>query len=349
MIDIYSLTQKEYLEAIFKELNKGRDLAALVYSLWFKEGRHPLESEILSTAKPLLLKILEITDFSIPSAFEQKGSKWLQTFPDKLQTESVEIKMDFGTTLCLSSQVGCAMGCAFCETGRLGLIRNLTVKEIVLQLYYAKVVRKVAVRNLVFMGMGEPFDNYAALKQAIAIFIDPFGFGLGPSRITVSTSGLVDVLKKFTQEVDPRVKLAVSINGSSNLVRSKVMPVNSRYPMEALKEALLEYQKSHPKRTLLFEYVLLENVTDLLSMADDLAKFCEGFFDLRINVIPYNPQSRARFTTPSVEATQNFIDRLRTHGFRVYLRGTKGEKEMAACGQLGNLGLRSMKINSIVA
>ncbi|MBM3195740.1 MAG: radical SAM protein [Chlamydiae bacterium] len=348
MIDIYSLTQKQYADAIFTELDKGKELAKLVYSLWFKEGRHPLENEILPTAKKLLQKILEITDFSIPSTFEQKGSKWLQTFSDRLQTESVEIQMEFGFTLCLSSQVGCRMGCAFCETGRLGLIRNLSVKEIVLQLYYAKVIRKVAVRNLVFMGMGEPFDNYEAVKQAIAIFTDSCGFGLGPSRITVSTSGLVDILKKFTQEVDPRVKLAVSINGSSDLVRSKVMPVNSRFSMGVLKESLMEYQKSHPKRTLLFEYVLLENITDLLSMADDLAKFCEGFIDLRINVIPYNPQSRARFKTPSIESTQNFMDRLRSHGYRVYLRGTKGEKEMAACGQLGNLGLRSIKINSIV-
>ncbi|MFZ4772973.1 MAG: radical SAM protein, partial [Chlamydiia bacterium] len=208
MIDIFSLTQHEYVESVFSRLGKGRQIAAKVYSQWYKEGRIPELSEIFLSARPLLAEVISITDFSILSTFEQKGSKWLQTFPDALQSESVEIQMKFGTTLCLSSQVGCRMGCAFCETGRLGLIRSLSVKEIVLQLFFSKVLRKLDVRNLVFMGMGEPFDNYEAVKQAIRIFTDPFGFGLGPSRITVSTSGLVDILEQFTLEVDPRVKLA---------------------------------------------------------------------------------------------------------------------------------------------
>lgn len=349
LIDLFSLTQKEYADEVYKRFNKGKEIALEIYSSWFKEGRKPDCASVLPTAKTLFEKILEATDFSIPSSFKQHGSKWIQTFPDGLQTESVEIAMEFGYTLCLSSQVGCKMGCAFCETGRLGLIRNLSVKEIVLQLFYAKNLRKVPIRNLVFMGMGEPFDNYQAVKQAIAIFTDPYGFGLGPSRITVSTSGLVDVLRQFTSEVDPRVKLAVSINGSSNHVRSRVMPVNRRYDMDVLKSALLDYQASHPKRTLLFEYVLIENVTDDVLMADELAAYCTGFTDLRINLIPYNPQSRKRFVTPTKEAIQTFTDRLRSHGYRVYLRGTKGDKEMAACGQLGNLGLRSIKINSMLA
>jgi 23S rRNA (adenine2503-C2)-methyltransferase len=349
LIDIFSLTRKQYVDEVYKRLGKGKEIAHKVYSCWFKEGKTIESNSVLPTARKLLERILEITDFTIQSTFTQQVSKWIQTFSDGLQTESVEIAMEFGYTLCLSTQVGCKMGCAFCETGRLGLIRNLSVKEIVMQLFYAKNVRKIAVRNLVFMGMGEPFDNYLALKQAIAIFTDPFGFGLGPSRITVSTSGLVDVLKQFIIEVDPRVKLAVSINGSSNDVRSKVMPVNRRFDMNVLKSALLEYQASHPKRTLLFEYVLIQGVTDDVEMADELAAYCEGFFDLRINLIPYNPQSRTRFVTPTKEAIQVFTDRLRGHGYRVYLRGTKGDKEMAACGQLGNLGLRSIKINSMLA
>jgi 23S rRNA (adenine2503-C2)-methyltransferase len=222
------------------------------------------------------------------------------------------------------------------------------VKQIVLQLFFSKIVRQLNVRNIVFMGMGEPLDNFDAVKKAIQIFCDPFGFGLGPSRICVSTSGLVDALKRFIVEIDPRVHLAVSVNGSSDAVRSKVMPINKRFNMSSLKEVLLDYQTSHPKRTILFEYVLLDGVTDELHMADDLAQFCEGFNDLRINVIPYNPQSRPTFRTPSAERIQQFMDRLRKHGYRVYLRGTKGEKEMAACGQLGNLRLRSIKINSML-
>ncbi len=352
MIDIFSLTQPEYVEAVFASLGKGRQLAALVYALWFKEGRNPSLCEVTRQEESLLEKILSLTDFSISSTFEQRGSlrssKWIQTFSDQLQSESVEIEMTFGITLCLSSQVGCRMGCAFCETGRLGLIRSLSVKEIVLQLFFSKVMRKLHVRNLVFMGMGEPFDNYEAVKQALRIFTDPFGFALGPSRITVSTSGLVDVLRRFTAEINPCIKLAISVNGPNDRVRSKVMPVNRQFAMPTLKQALLEYQSSSPKRTLLFEYVLLAGITDLPEMADELAQFAEGFLDLRINVIPYNPQSRATFKTPSAEATANFMDRLRQFGLKVYLRGTKGEKEMAACGQLGNLGLRSIKLSSML-
>jgi len=138
------------------------------------------------------------------------------------------------------------------------------------------------------------------------------------------------------------------VNGPNDRVRSKVMPVNRQFAMPTLKQALLEYQSSSPKRTLLFEYVLLAGITDLPEMADELAQFAEGFLDLRINVIPYNPQSRATFKTPSAEATANFMDRLRQFGLKVYLRGTKGEKEMAACGQLGNLGLRSIKLSSML-
>lgn len=145
----------------------------------------------------------------------------------------------------------------------------------------------------------------------------------------------MDVLRQFTNELDPRVKLAVSINGSSNDVRSRVMPVNRRYDMDVLKSALLDYQASHPKRTLLFEYVLIENVTDNVLMADELAAYCAGFIDLRINLIPYNPQSRTRFVTPTKEAIQTFTDRLRSHGYRVYLRGTKGTRRWPLVGSLG--------------
>ncbi|MFZ4773670.1 MAG: 23S rRNA (adenine(2503)-C2)-methyltransferase, partial [Chlamydiia bacterium] len=139
------------------------------------------------------------------------------------------------------------------------------------------------------------------------------------------------------------------INGSSDQVRSKVMPVNRQFSMEPLKKALLAYQASHPKRTLLFEYVLLAGVTDLPEMADELAQFSEGFLDLRINVIPYNPQSRATFKTPTPEAIKVFMERLKSFGLHVYLRGTKGEKEMAACGQLGNLSLRAFKLEGKLA
>lgn len=337
------MTSQEYIEAIYSKLGKGKQIARAIYSSWFKSGTILDLSKLPLQSRGCAEAILAMTDFSIDSTFSQKGLKWIQTFPDGLQSESVEIPMQFGVTLCLSSQVGCQMGCAFCETGRLGLIRPMSLKEIVLQLFHAKFIRKVNIRNLVFMGMGEPFDHFDTVKKAIELFLDPFGFALGPSRICVSTSGLVDGIDRFTNEVDPRVRLAVSVNGSNNQVRSKIMPVNKRFDMVALKEALIRYNQSHPKRGILVEYILLDGVTDELSHADELNDYLQGLTNLRINVIPYNPQSRPHFKTPSKPRIDAFIARLRSHGLSILLRGTKGEKTMAACGQLGNLSLRIKK------
>lgn len=246
--------------------------------------------------------------------------------------------MEAGTTLCISSQIGCRMGCTFCETGRMGLVRHLRAEEIVAQFAYAKLKLGLPIRNIVFMGMGEPLDNFEEVMQAVSILTDPAGAGLGPSRITISTSGHVEGIYRLIDEADPAINLAVSVNAPDDAARQKIMPVNRRWNMEKLKEAMQAYC-SHPRREIFIEYVLLGGINTSLEAAEKLSLYLEGL-RVRINLIPYNPQSWDRFSPPDNQTTQNFISHLRAKGYRVLLRQPKGRDIMAACGQLGNMELR---------
>lgn len=331
-------------------LGKGRDHAKRLYQEWMRKGSVKDLAWAEPQARPLVQQMIDQTDWSFDTVSkcldEGEVSKFLVKLHDNLETESVIIPMKAGLTLCVSSQVGCKMGCAFCETGRMGLIRNLTVKEIVQQLFIATHVLKKQVRNIVFMGMGEPFDNYENVMKAIEVMTDPQGIGMGPRHITVSTSGIVDVLDQFTLEANPAINLAVSVNAPDDKVRSKVMPVNHKWSMQALREALDRYVKGG-KREILIEYVLLKDLNDGLEHADLLADYLEGL-PVRVNLIPYNAQRRTRFAPPELEQQEAFSKRLREHNYQVLLRHHKGRGIMAACGQLGNKELRTQKTAPLV-
>ncbi|HEX2579670.1 MAG TPA: 23S rRNA (adenine(2503)-C(2))-methyltransferase RlmN [Rhabdochlamydiaceae bacterium] len=341
-----SYTQSEFVQFIFDRLGKGKRHAALLYSQWFKIGSIDYADWAEPQAHGLIEEMLKLVDLSLPLIVsEQHDSdtvKFLLRMEDGLETESVLIPMQAGITLCISSQVGCKMGCAFCETGRIGLLRSLTVREIVAQVFVARFVLKSPVRNIVFMGMGEPFDNYNNVMQAIRVLTDPAGLGFGPSRITVSTSGRLDEMDRFSKDADPAVNLAVSINAPTDAIRDKIMPVNRTWNMEALKRGLIEYCK-HPRREILIEYVLLKDLNDSLECADQLAVYLEGL-KVRVNLIPYNAQRKSRFEPPEEEVQEVFAKRLFEKGYQVLLRRHKGRSIMAACGQLGNKDMRKRKI-----
>lgn len=188
------------------------------------------------------------------------------------------------------------------------------------------------------MGMGEPLDNYDEVMHAIKILMDPKGLGFGPSRITISTSGVVPKIYQLIKDVPPALNLAVSVNAPNDLIRNKIMPVNRRWDMSALKDAMKAYS-AHPRRQIFVEYVLLKDVNDSLECADELASYLAGI-SIKINLIPYNPQSKDRFAPPELEVQEAFMQRLRHRGYHVLLRHHKGRSIMAACGQLGNLNLR---------
>jgi len=327
---------------MYDRLGKGKRHAALLYSQWFKTGKMDPISWAEPQALPLVEEMLQHVEKSLPSIVSEQRdgdtTKFLLKLSDGLETESVLIPMQAGVTLCISSQVGCKMGCSFCETGRMGLLRSLSVSEIISQVFVARFILNSPVRNIVFMGMGEPFDNYDNVMQAIRVLTDPSGLGFGPSRITVSTSGCVDELYRFMQDADPAVNLAVSINAPTDEIRDRIMPVNHQWNLETLKKALVEYCK-HPRREILIEYVLLKDLNDSLECADQLAMLLQGL-KVKVNLIPYNSQRKSRFQAPEEETQETFAKRLSEKGYQVFLRRHKGRGIMAACGQLGNKELR---------
>jgi len=342
MVPILRHTQQSFSDEVQARLGKGRLHAAKLYSHWCRKGDFGPLSQFEPQAHKLVEEILSFVDCRLPeeSMRKEEGptAKFLLSVEGGLQTESVLIPMESGLTICLSSQIGCRMGCTFCETGRMGLVRHLKAEEIVAQVAYARHILKAPVRNIVFRGMGEPLDNYEELILAIKILTDPSGFGFGPSRITVSTSGKVDALYRFIDDMDPAINLAVSVNGPNDLIRQKLMPVNRKWNMEELKKAMLAYC-AHPRREILAEYVLIDGVNVSLESADLLADYLTGL-KVRINLIPYNPQSNDRYQPPNEEEIEIFAKRLRERGYQTLHRRTKGREIMAACGQLGNLELR---------
>ncbi len=246
--------------------------------------------------------------------------------------ETVLIPGPARTTVCISSQVGCARACTFCETGAHGLTRQLEAGEIVDQVRIARDVwgaRTPALTNVVFMGMGEPFDNLAHVARATHLLTEPRAFDLAPSRVTVSTVGVADKIATFFR--DCRAELAVSLNAPDDARRSAIMPVNQRFSMADQKEALL---LSLPRgRRVLFEYVLIGGFNDALEDADRVASYVSGV-RCRVNVIPVNPGPDPAIRAPAPEAVDAFVARLAGLGVVTLVRRPRGRDVGGACGQL---------------
>ncbi|MDF2550691.1 MAG: rlmn1 [Chlamydiales bacterium] len=345
---IYSFTSTQFSSYIKDALGKGAELAVSLYHEWFRFGTMLGPGAEFNNARRLLQAMTDLfetrlLESRLISSNPQLG-KFLVSVAGGYEVESVMIPMQNGKTLCVSSQVGCRMGCSFCETGRMGLLRQLTAEEIVQQVMIAKQRYGFMLRNVVFMGMGEPFDNYDAVLEAVRILTDPHGIQLGARRITISTSGRVDGIARLMDENLP-VNLAVSINAPNSRLRRTLMPLDRRFDLQALKEALLAYTVK-TKQDVLIAYVLLKGVNDDLSYADELADYLQGL-SVKINVIPYNPQSSPLYDAPEAEAMELFLKRLRERGYRALLRKTKGDSIMAACGQLGNPALKKKTLHVV--
>ena len=286
-----------------------------------------------------------------------------------LETESVIIPMtsyraSSWYTLCISSQVGCRMGCTFCETGRMGLLHNLTAAQIVRQRLVARQIllarhpdlnhaadRRSAVpphcyfadgiRNIVFMGMGEPLDNFDQVTQAIRVFSDPAGLDFPRTQITLSTVGRIDGLRKLAT-LDGggwhNLRIAISLNAANDALRNQLMPINKGMPLAELQRALLEYPMNKKGRFLI-EYVLIKGVNDSLADADAVAAWCKPLRCI-VNLIPYNPQRFSPYETPADQTVLDFLFRLKSHHIFTKRRITHGRDLMGACGQLGNPEVR---------
>ncbi len=259
--------------------------------------------------------------------------------------EAVLIPEERRTTLCVSTQVGCPLACSFCATGKMGLKRNLGVAEIVDQFLRARELLSGddAITNIVFMGMGEPLLNLAAVKESIRIFTDPRGLGMAPRRITVSTSGIVPQIRPLL-EIGP-INLAISLHASTDAVRDELVPLNKRFPLKVLLGALREEELISRKRPVFFEYTLMKDTNDSLEDARRLSHILEGIPG-KVNLIPMNPHPDARYQPPSRETCDAFAAEVHRSGLRVTLRRNRGRDIDAACGQLAARSLSEE--NSIV-
>jgi 23S rRNA (adenine2503-C2)-methyltransferase len=246
--------------------------------------------------------------------------------------ESVLIPEEDHLTLCLSSQVGCAMGCRFCLTARQGLKRNLTASEIINQILgvKARLGPDKPLKNLVFMGMGEPLANYAALVRALTIIQAPWGLNFSARRVTVSTVGMAPLMPRLGRDV--RVNLTVSLNAADNATRDAIMPVNQKYSLDAVLEACRAFPLPRHRR-ITFAYVLLAGVNDAPAQARGLARLLRGF-RAKINLIPFNPHPDLPFAAPPREQVLMFQEILREAHYPVFIRESRGQDIAAACGQL---------------
>jgi 23S rRNA (adenine2503-C2)-methyltransferase len=254
---------------------------------------------------------------------------------DNLTVEAVILKdRENRLTACLSSQAGCAMGCRFCRTGEMGLRRNLTAGEMVEQFLWME-RESGEISNIVFMGMGEPLANYEAFVKAVKILSHPKGRDMGIRRMTVSTCGLVPEIRRLGQE-GPPLRLAISLNSARQTIRENIMPIARKYPLDELKEVLMEYQERQSKRITL-EYVLLKGINDSMKDLEALVSWTK---DLRavVNLIPWNPVESLDFQTAPEETTRLFQTSLESAGITVTRRYRRGRGVNGACGQLGDLG-----------
>lgn len=255
--------------------------------------------------------------------------KYLFRLADGQTVETVRIPMESGrTTLCISSQVGCAMQCSFCLTGNFGLTRNLSPGEIVNQVCAA--VKEGPVDNIVLMGMGEPLHNLDNVVKALQILYATEGFNYGPRKVTLSTSGLVPQMRELGERI--RVNLAVSLNATTDAVRDQLMPINRRYPLAELLEACRDFPLQ-PRQRITFEYILIRGVNDSLADARRLVKLLHGI-KAKVNLICFNEHTGSALRAPEDKSVEAFQSHLLNRGLVAIRRASKGQDISAACGQL---------------
>ncbi len=338
MKEICSLTLPE-LKQWMKDHGEQSFRAAQIFDWIYQKGAKSFD-EMTNLSKESRTKLAG--EFSFPvlkllkTVESQDGetTKYLWELPDQKRVESVLIRSDERRTVCISCQVGCPARCAFCASGKEGLIRNLSVAEIVEQvLHIDRLLKPLGERvcHLVFMGMGEPMENYDAVVKSIGIFNDPAGLCISQRRITVSTVGVVEGIKKLADE-PYTVNLVLSLHAPNQHLRKKIIPYARKYPLEEILMAMEEYGRK-TKRDITYEYTLLAGLNDQEEHADELAQLLEGR-QCTVNLIPYNPVDGLRLNRPEKEVIVAFRDRLEAAGINTTWRYTKGKDIAAACGQL---------------
>ena len=333
MKSIYGITRKK-LEEYFLSNNDKKFRATQIFEWLYRKNVKSFD-EITNVNKDTINKLKEyfiFTDIKVIKKQEDKDvKKYLFELSDGNKIESVVMYHDYGISICISSQIGCNMGCAFCESGRLKKVRNLEADEMLLQVLKAQEDIKERISHVVIMGIGEPFDNYENVVDFINIINDDYALAIGARHITVSTSGIVPKIYEFAKEFS-QVNLAISLHAPTNEIRDKIMKVNKAYNIEEIMKAVKEYIKI-TNRKVTFEYILLENVNDSEECAIKLANLIRGL-NAYVNLIPYNETNNIGFKRSSTSQITKFYDILKKENINVTIRREFGSKVSAACGQL---------------
>lgn len=338
MISILGNSYEDLLNLVENKYGRGKYHAKLLFENLYQKG-------ILTAGKlDSQLKKLYTADLpELVSSIEESGTvKFLLRLEDGFKSETIILPMGRYNTLCISSQIGCRWACAFCETGKMGMKRNLTTGEILAQFMTARLVFKKEIRNIVFMGMGEPFDNFDNVIKAIDIISHPWAMNINKKSICLSTVGHVEGINRLaelsrTKENDyHKLHLAISLNGATDKIRNRLMPVNQRWPLVELKQALKMTSQFGKKDLLYVEYILIKGVTDGRENCRKLIGFAKDFPKVTVNLIPCNPGSDGQFEKPEKEELKLFHKQLLEGGIRTFTRYSQGDQIMAACGQLGN-------------
>lgn len=334
MKSIYQFTLEDMIDE-FLSINEKKFRATQVFEWIYRKETYSFD-EMNNLSKDLRKKLNDHYSISLLKIKEKQESKdgtikYLFELEDGGLIEAVLMVHDYGKSLCVTSQLGCNMGCQFCASGLLKKQRDLTAGEMVLQVLTAMNDIHDRISHVVIMGTGEPFDNYDEVMKFIYIINHPKGLAIGARHITVSTCGLIPGIERFSNE-PIQVNLAISLHAPSNEVRNKIMPINQAYNMDDLRECLKRYiQKTNRRVT--FEYILLKDVNDQLVHARQLAHYIRGL-NAYVNLIPYNSVDEHGFKESSKASIQAFKDELLRLKINATLRREHGRDIDGACGQL---------------
>ncbi len=332
-MNIYNLTRDE-MEEYFVSHGSRKFHADQLFS-WLYEKRISSISEITNIKKDILEQLAGDYSFSKLKLIQVERDvdvcKYLFELTDGEHIEAVLMKHDYGNSVCVSSQVGCNMGCKFCESGRRKKVRNLETWEMVTQLLMIEEDLGSRISHVVVMGIGEPFDNYDNLLKFFLIINHPKGLAIGARHITVSTCGIVPKILEFS-DFPLQINLAISLHAPTDELRNQIMPINKAYPLKELISSL-EVYLNKTNRRITFEYIMLEGINDSVECAKQLVKLI-GHLNCYVNLIPYNETNNLDFKRSSTVQIMKFYDILKKNRVGVTIRREFGSKISAACGQL---------------
>ncbi len=324
----------EELEDFFESIGEKKFKARQIFEWIYKKHIYDFYemSNISKTLQEKLNNTFSTNLLTIKTKQSSKlTNKYLFELEDGNLIEAVLMRHDYGNSICVSSQVGCNMGCTFCESGRLKKVRNLSAADIVRQIIMIQEDIDERIDSIVVMGIGEPFDNYDNVMKMVRIVNSPYGIEIGARHITISTSGLIPMIEKYANE-DLQTNLAISLHAPNDELRSKLMPVNRAYPLKDLMKAIKSYIDKTNRRVTI-EYLLLKDVNDTEECAIELSKLLKGL-NVYVNLIPYNETSHIEYKTSPNKNVMKFYDLLKKNKINVTVRMKFGDEIDAACGQL---------------